>query len=85
MLTLMLLHGLLKMAWLMQTPASNDKKILLFMKNRNLQNYFIDFSRVRNWPCDVRDAQQSGKDEFSFTELVPPDECPCLTIIRKDK
>ena len=25
--------------------------------------------------------QQSGKDEFSFTELVLPDECPFLTII----
>ena len=33
----------------------------------------------------VRDDQQSGKDEFSFTELVLPKECPCLTIITKDK
>ena len=42
--------------------------------------------RARNWPRPiVRDDQQSGKDEFSFTELVLPDECSCLTIIRKDK
>ena len=34
-----------------------------------------------NWPRPiVRDEQQSGKDEFSFTELVLPDECPCLTL-----
>ena len=43
-------------------------------------------SRARNWPRQiVWDNQQSGKDEFSLTELVLPDECPCLTIIRKDK
>ena len=29
--------------------------------------------------------QQSGKDKFSFTELVLLDECLYLTIIRKDK
>ena len=28
---------------------------------------------------------QSGKDEFSFTELVLLYECPSLTIIGKDK
>ena len=42
--------------------------------------------RARNWPHPiVRDDQQSGKDEFSFNELVLLDECPCFTIIRKDK
>ena len=35
--------------------------------------------------CPVRKDQQSGKDEFSFNEIVALDECPCLTIIRKDK
>ena len=29
--------------------------------------------------------QQSGKDKFSFNELVLMDKCPCLTIIRKNK
>ena len=44
------------------------------------------YVRARNWPClIVRDDQQSGKDEFSFTELVLPDECSCLTIIMKDQ
>ena len=33
----------------------------------------------------VRDDRQSRKDEFSFTELVLPDECPCFKIITKDK
>ena len=39
---------------------------------------------ARNWPRPiVWDNQQSGKDEFSFNELVLLDECPCLTIITK--
>ena len=43
-------------------------------------------ARARNWPrLIVRDDQQSGKDKFSFNELVLLDECPCLTIIRTDK
>ena len=43
-------------------------------------------ARARNWPRPiVRDDQQSGKDKFSFNELVLLDECPCLTIIRTDK
>ena len=33
----------------------------------------------------VQDDQQSGKDKCSLNELVVLDECPCLTIIRKDK
>ena len=33
----------------------------------------------------VRDDQQSGKYEFSFNEFVLLNECPCLTLIRKDK
>ena len=41
--------------------------------------------RARNWPRPiVRDDQQSEKDEFSSNELVLLDECPMLTIIRKD-
>ena len=33
--------------------------------------YIVLDSRARNWPCPmVRDDQQSGKDEFRFTELV---------------
>ena len=45
-----------------------------------------DIGRARNSPRPiVRDDQQSGNDEFSFNELVLLDECPCLTIIRKDK
>ena len=31
------------------------------------------------------DTTNNGKDEFSLNELVLLDECPCLTIIKKDK
>ena len=43
-------------------------------------------NRARNWPRLIaRDDQQSEKDEFTFTDIVLPDKCPCLTIIRKEK
>ena len=41
-------------------------------------------ARNRRRPI-VQDDQHTGKDEFSFNELVLLDECPCLTIIKKDK
>ena len=46
---------------------------------RNLGNIVV--SKAKKWPRPiVREDQQSGKDEFSFTV-----ECPHFTIIRKDK
>ena len=48
--------------------------------------FFQGFTETRNWHRPiVWDDQECGKDEFTSTELVLPDECHCLTIIRKDK
>ena len=51
-----------------------------------LQEAVLIYIRVRNWPrLIVRDDQQSGKDEFSFIELVLPESAPAAQHVKMQR